>query len=209
MKTIPYAQLLAQLPENGKHITGYQDNDQIVVYQAYKPAIAEYAVRHQQLGGPGFSYERMSWIKPGFLWMMYRCGWATKEDQESVLAITIAKTDFLQILAEAVPTTFKPKQYSDSNAWKADMKAKAVRLQWDPDHDPFGRKQERRAIQLGLKGDLLKTFGQTYIRSIADITGFVKEQKVHVDRHRLEALLVPAESVMTLEDPALRQAAGL
>ncbi|MFT5999906.1 MAG: hypothetical protein ACI81P_002365 [Neolewinella sp.] len=37
---------------------------------------------HQQLGGPAFSYQRMSWIKPNFLWMMYRCGWAKKQDQE-------------------------------------------------------------------------------------------------------------------------------
>ena len=36
----------------------------------------------------------MSWIKPNFLWMMYRCGWAAKENQKSVLAISINKTDF-------------------------------------------------------------------------------------------------------------------
>lgn len=209
MKTIPYTQLLAQLPESGKHITGYQEDDRIIVYQAYKPAIADYAVKQQQLGGPGFSYERMSWIKPGFLWMMYRCGWASKADQERVLAITIGKTDLLHILSEAVPTTFKPKQYADSHAWKAAMKTREVRLQWDPDHDPFGRKQERRAIQLGLKGDMLKAFGQQYIRSITDITDFVKEQKVYVDRHRLESLLVPEESVLQLDDPELQRIAGL
>ncbi|MBQ1688320.1 MAG: DUF4291 family protein [Lachnospiraceae bacterium] len=29
--------------------------------------------------GSHFSMNRMSWIKPSFLWMMYRCGWGTKE----------------------------------------------------------------------------------------------------------------------------------
>ena len=29
-----------------------------------------------------------------------------------------------------------------------------VRLQWDPDHDPFGAHQLRRAIQLGLRNEV-------------------------------------------------------
>ncbi|WP_425365083.1 DUF4291 family protein [Eubacterium ruminantium] len=28
--------------------------------------------------GSHFSMNRMSWIKPSFLWMMYRCGWCGK-----------------------------------------------------------------------------------------------------------------------------------
>jgi hypothetical protein len=36
----------------------------------------------------------MTWIKPSFLWMMYRCGWATKPGQERVLAIQITREGF-------------------------------------------------------------------------------------------------------------------
>ncbi len=35
----------------------------------------------------------MTWIKPSFRWMMYRCGWATKVDQETVLAVEITRRD--------------------------------------------------------------------------------------------------------------------
>ncbi len=36
----------------------------------------------------------MTWIKPSFLWMMYRCGWGTKADQETVLAVEIDRAGF-------------------------------------------------------------------------------------------------------------------
>ena len=34
-----------------------------------------------------YSTTRMTWIKPNFLWMMYRSGWAEKKGQENILAI--------------------------------------------------------------------------------------------------------------------------
>jgi hypothetical protein len=65
------------------------DDETLVVYQAYSPAIAEPALAEGTFVEP-FRRERMTWIKPSFLWMMYRSGWATKPGQERVLAITIA-----------------------------------------------------------------------------------------------------------------------
>lgn len=209
MKTELYTDALTRLPQQGKHIIGYQEEEHIVVYQAYKPAIADFAVKHQVLGGNSFSYERMSWIKPGFLWMMFRCGWAAKAYQERVLALWLKKEDFRKILEEAVPSTFKPKLYADSNSWKADMKQKEVRLQWDPDHSPSGHKLERRAIQLGLKGDVLATFGRQYVQKIEDITPFVSQQKSLLDQGQKQELQIPFESVMELADPELSKILGL
>lgn len=59
---------------------------EVIVYQAYNPAIATYALEHQHFGG-GFSFQRTSWIKPNFTWMMHRCGWASKQNQEVRKAI--------------------------------------------------------------------------------------------------------------------------
>ena len=72
LKTELYPESIARLPKSGQQIIGYQNEDSIVVYQAYKKNIAEFAVKNQILGGPEFSYNRMSWIKPNFLWMMFR-----------------------------------------------------------------------------------------------------------------------------------------
>jgi len=199
MKTERYPQSLNRLPQQGRYLIGYQTEHDIVVYQAYRPQIADYAVAHQKLGGAHFSYDRMSWIKPGFLWMMYRCGWATKTGQERVLAITLSKEHFRMIVDQAVPTTFKPKQYEGQEAWKAALRNSEVRVQWDPDHSPYGGKLERKAIQLGLKGSVLEAFGRQYITRIDDVTEFVKEQRQFVDRRQTELLNIPFETVMEYE----------
>lgn len=198
-----YAAATARLPTKGQHILAHYDNDHIVVYQAYNHSIADYAIQHQSFGGPHYSYNRMSWIKPNFLWMMYRCGWASKENQERVLAIWISKTDFEEILRQAVFSSFKQENYKTRDDWRKEMDQKDVRLQWDPDHDPFGAKLARRAIQLGMKGRVLEEFGKQQIKSIEDITAFVKEQKAHLDRNGLEKLLVPVENVYNLMDEKL------
>ena len=35
-------------PKTGKHILAQYDDETVVVYQAYKPSIAEYAVKNQR-----------------------------------------------------------------------------------------------------------------------------------------------------------------
>ncbi len=50
--------------------------------------------------------ERMTWIKPSFLWMMYRSGWATKPGQERVLAVELLRSGFEQALSEACLSSF-------------------------------------------------------------------------------------------------------
>ena len=93
-------------PESGKHILAQYDDETIVVYQAYKPSIGKYAAINQYFGGD-FSYSRMSWIKPNFLWMMYRSGWGTKPGQEVTLAIRISRLFFDTVLEKAVASSFK------------------------------------------------------------------------------------------------------
>ena len=74
LETIHYTHYELGLPQSGQHILGQLRGDNIIVYQAFNPAIANYAVKHQKFGGSAYSFTRMSWIKPNFLWMMYRAG---------------------------------------------------------------------------------------------------------------------------------------
>ncbi|MFC0518129.1 DUF4291 domain-containing protein [Mucilaginibacter angelicae] len=198
-----YKQGLEHWPKTGQHILAHQTNEEIVVYQAYKKSIARFVAENQFLGGNEYSYNRMSWIKPNFLWMMYRCGWAEKENQESVLALWISKKDFEAILNEAVISSFNSQYHDNHEQWRADLDRKEVRLQWDPDHDPYGHKTERRAIQLGLKGSMLENFGKKQITRIEDITDFVKQQKQLLDNGRLDELQLPVERVYRTTDEAL------
>lgn len=78
----------------------------IRIYQAYNERIANEAIK---LGTFGylFNMDRMTWIKPSFLWIMYRSGWAKKDGQERILAIDIKREGFEEIIENAVLSSFK------------------------------------------------------------------------------------------------------
>lgn len=209
LKTIPYPKYEENLPQKGQHILAQCSDENIIVYQAFNPRIAKYAVANQEFGGEHYRFSRMSWIKPNFLWMMYRCGWAEKEAQKRVLAIEISKVNFEKILESAVFSAYKSHIYQTQENWKAALESSSVRLQWDPDHDPYGAKLDRRAVQLGLRGEVLRTFATDWIISIQDITSFVLEQGAKVKTQQLNNLLVMEEAVYTVKSEKARQAIAL
>jgi hypothetical protein len=184
-------------PKTGRHILAHFDDTGIVVYQAYRPAIADFAVKHQRFGGE-FSYNRMSWIKPNFLWMMYRAGWATKEGQERILSVRLPRDFFDDLLRAAVPSTFDPARYATNDDWKTAVAGSDVRLQWDPDHGPKGQPLERRAVQLGLRGRMLRRYGEESLLSIDDVTDFVTAQRGHIHENA-GSLMLPRERVYVPE----------
>jgi hypothetical protein len=189
----PYPEQLPSWPRSGRHIMAQFDADSIIVYQAYKPSIARFAVEHQQFGGD-FSYSRMSWIKPNFLWMMFRSSWATKEGQEHILAVRLKRAFFDELLEASVPSTFDANRFPSLDEWHTAVANSEVRLQWDPDHDPCGHCLERRAVQLGLRGKMLQRYGQEELLSIEDITGCVIEQRQNV-QDPPSSLLTPLEEI--------------
>jgi hypothetical protein len=188
-------------PRDGRHILAQYDEESIVVYQAYRPAIGLYAVQHGAFGGE-FSYSRMSWIKPNFLWMMYRSGWASKEGQEIILGLRLRRSFFDSLLKAAVASTWKPCQFATEAEWTKSLQTSDVRLQWDPDYDPKGGKEERRAIQLGLRGNTLEAFGKHELLEVIDLSDFVAEQRQHLAEVGVEGLSMPRERVYRPEDEA-------
>jgi len=192
--TAPYLEQLKKWPQQGQHILAHYDDESIIVYQAYRPGIGHFAARHGFFGGD-FSLTRMSWFKPNFLWMMYRSGWGTKENQEVTLSVRIRRSFFDNVLAQAVPSSFHPERYATQAAWKQALTASQVRLQWDPDHAPSGAALQRRAIQLGLRDEVLREYSREAILEIEDISGFVAEQRVHAQSGQYERLLTPVEEV--------------
>jgi len=199
LETEPYESQSSIWPTAGRVILAQYDEETVVVYQAYRPAIGDFAASHGYFGGE-FKLSRMSWIKPNFLWMMYRCGWAAKEGQEVVLAIRILRTAFDDILSQAVYSTYKREIYESRGNWKTAVASSEVRLQWDPDHAPNGGKLERRAIQLGLRGSALRSYAQDWIVEIEDVSEFVREQRVNSVRNRYDQLVMPRERIYPVHD---------
>lgn len=205
--TEPYLTQLSNWPKNGRHILAQYDDHSIVVYQAYRPAIGDFAATYGYFGGK-FSFDRMSWIKPNFLWMMYRSGWGTQNGQEVVLAIWIKRSAIEEILAAAVHSSYVPELYPHKSAWQSALKQSQVRLQWDPDHHPSGTKLERRAIQLGLRGQVLATYAKDWIVNIQDISDFVQKQRQNIKSDCAE-LITPRETVYSVFDTETQENLGL
>ena len=199
LSTEPYLVQSTAWPEAGKVILAQYDDESVTVYQAYRPEIGNFAAKNGYFGGE-FKLSRMSWIKPNFLWMMYRCGWASKQGQEVVLAIRIRREAFDQILSLAIHSSFKSKIYESRDAWKTAVQSSDVRLQWDPDHSPDGAKLERRAIQLGLRGSVLERYSREWIIEINDISGFVREQRANATSDCYSQLIVPSERIYPVRD---------
>jgi Domain of unknown function (DUF4291) len=197
ISTTPYTDQQPQWPPSGRHILAHYDDETIIVYQAYSAQIGRFALEHGYFGG-SFSYSRMSWVKPNFLWMMYRSDWGRAVNQEMVLAIRLRRAFFDLILARAVPSSFVPQLYPSRDAWQTAVRASSVRLQWDPDHLPSGDPCERRAIQLGLRGEVLEAYGKREAMEIIDMTDFVAVQRAHLGSWRTPGLLLmPTERVYT------------
>jgi hypothetical protein len=193
LETKKYIEQIKNWPTEGKHILANYNQKEISVYQAYGKEIASYAVKNQKFGG-NFGYSRMSWIKPNFLWMMYRSGWATKVGQEHILEIIISRIFFFLFLEKAVISAFDPDIFEIKDDWDKAIELSEVRLQWDPDHTPEGNKTIRRAIQLGLRGKMLKRYGQDEILKINDITDFVIIQRDNMQKS-IDELILPIEEI--------------
>jgi Domain of unknown function (DUF4291) len=205
--TEPYRDQTARWPASGRHILAQFDNQSVIVYQAYKLAIGQFAAKNGYFGGE-FSLNRMSWIKPNFLWMMYRCGWSSKESQEVVLAVRLKRSAFDEIIRLAVHSSFVPEIHENELAWKSAVATSDVRLQWDPDHNPSGVPEERLAIQLGLRGDVLAKYAREWLLAIEDVSEFVREQSQR-SRSPFDRLITPKEEVYPVNDPEVARRLGL
>ena len=195
-------------PSRGKHILAQYDAETIIVYQAYNHSLGNFAVQNGYFGGD-FHYTRMSWIKPNFLWMMYRSGWGVKPNQEVTLAIRLSRTFFDKILDLAVPSSFHPENYQNQEEWQEAIKHSQVRLQWDPDHLPTGAPLDRKAIQLGLRGSILEEYGRKAILEITDLSAFVNEQREYAKSKSHQNLQCPIERIYIPSNPKTRLKLGL
>jgi hypothetical protein len=181
------------------------DDATLVVYQAYSAAIADAAVSAGTFVAP-FKLERMTWIKPSFLWMMYRSGWATKPDQERILAIRITRAGFEQALSEASLSHYDPDVDASHEEWQRRKQESPVRVQWDPERTLQMQPLPWRSLQIGLSGRSARHYVNDWITEITDVTGTVAQVRRVVDAGDLTtaAQQIPGERAYPLPEAIAR-----
>ncbi|KAB0878129.1 DUF4291 domain-containing protein [Cronobacter muytjensii] len=152
-------------------IRAYYTDDFIRVYQAFSDEIAESALENKTFVSPPFSMSRMTWIKPSFLWMMYRSGWAKKDSrQKRILAIDISHAGFREIINSGVLSSHGESLHNSLDSWRTDIKKSDIIIQWDPERDIYLNKLNYRTIQIGLRNQAVENYCKKWIVDIQDVT---------------------------------------
>ncbi|MGW6013303.1 DUF4291 domain-containing protein [Streptomyces sp. NPDC055210] len=181
----------------------------ITVYQAYSPEIGLPAVRAGRFP-TAWKRDRMTWIKPSFLWMMYRCGWGAKEGQEVVLAVEIQRDGFEWALRHACLSGYARGVHPDRAAWQRQLKRAPTRVQWDPERDLRLQPLPYRSLQLGLSGEAARRYADEWTVAIRDVTPLAREIHARVGSGDLDsaARLPPQERPYPAGDELLARLGG-
>ena len=173
------------------------DANTIIVYQAFRPEIVDAAVAARRFVPP-FSLGRMTWIKPSFLWMMERSGWATKAGQERVVAVRITRAGWEEALAAA--------RLSSQDTSEA-----AVVVQWDPAAQRArGRScntARSRSASVARSSSATSTNGRPRIRDVTPLVAKLRRLREDGEWDRVAKLLPPERPYPV--PPALRQRLGM
>ncbi len=182
-----------------QEIRAEYDNDTITVYQAYSRNIALPAVKNNRFEKP-FSFNRMTWIKPSYLWLMERSNWGTKSNQEFILAIKIRREGWEKALSLGVLTHPDKEIYSNGLEWEEEFKNAKVHIQWDPERTLRGGKLQERTIQVGISRFLIEEYNNEWIEEIIDLTPLTKKinQLRKAGKHKEAKRLLPNERVYAL-----------
>jgi len=164
----------------GQHeFVGEWDDEGVYFYQAFNGAIADWAIEHQKFGGPKFNPDRMTWIKPSFAWVLYRAGYGLKdENQNRVLKVKLSHEAAATILAAcSLAHGQGPRQGNGRVQWdpaRSLWHGSAAKRKLNMENTVEPRREEQRAIQIGMKGELSRFYVGSAL-SIQDVSALARE----------------------------------
>ncbi|WP_394796868.1 DUF4291 domain-containing protein [Armatimonas sp.] len=176
------------------------DRDTLTVYQAYNRTIADAALAAQTFVAP-FSFHRMTWIKPSFLWLMERSNWGLKPGQERILAVRIQRTGWEEALSQGILTHPEPALWPNPDDWRIAFDAAKVHVQWDPERTLRGAALPYFSIQVGLSRHIIQRYTDDWIVSIEDKTPLVRKLHRLTQSGKADAAkkLLPSERVYPIK----------
>ncbi len=150
------------------------DAQTIVIYQAYPLAIASAALEAGRFVPP-FSFNRMTWIKPSFLWLMERSNWGRKSGQEYILKVRMSRAGWYEALKRGVLTRYASGAYRNAETWRKDFEHAEVHVQWDPERSLRSSDLGHNSIQVGISRHLIERYVNDWVQEIRDMTPQVRK----------------------------------
>ncbi len=102
---------------------------------------------------------------------------------------------FDEIVKKSVISAFRESGVTSINDWRKKLQNSEVRCQWDPDRDIYGNPIGRRAIQLGIKGEMVKKYVNDWIVNITDITEEVIKIRTSIEKQEFSENMLPLEKI--------------
>ena len=96
-------------------------------------------------------------------------------------------------MRNSVLSSFREVSDLSKEKWKEKLENSEVRCQWDPDRNIYGNPIGRRAIQLGIKGEMVKKYTNDWIVNITDITDKVIEMRNSIQNGTFSESMLPQE----------------
>jgi hypothetical protein len=127
--------------------------------------------------------------------MMYRSGWATKENQDRILAIDITHEGFLWALENSCLSHFDSDIYESQDVWISCKEKSPVVIQWDPERDILLNKLDSKSIQIGLTPPAVYKYINNWIINIKDITPYCKNIKQLISQNKI----IEAKEILPIE----------
>ncbi|MGL6075703.1 MAG: DUF4291 domain-containing protein [Fimbriiglobus sp.] len=189
-----------------REIRADYDRETIAVYQAYSDTIADAALEAGHFVAP-FSFHRMTWIKPSFLWLMHRSNWGQKSGQQRVLCVRIRRSGWEQALSLACLTSFVPGIFDNPEEWLEQFASAQVHLQWDPERTLRGAGLPYSSIQVGLSRHVIREYVEDWITGIEDVTPTVRKiyNFLHSGQADKAKRLLPPEKVYPVSPELARR----
>lgn len=178
-----------------RQVRAVHDATTVTVYQAFGHPVADAALAAGTFVAP-FSFTRMTWIKPSFLWTMHRSGWAGEPQQERVLAVRLLRSGFEAALAASCLSSHAAAGL-DRAAWRRRLRSSPVRVQWDPERDLHLRALPWRSLQVGLSGRAVHDYVGTWVLQLTDVTALAHRVRALVAGGDLDA----ARAALPREEP--------
>lgn len=184
-----------------QEIRATYNQESVSVYQAYNQSIALPAIEYNQFRKP-FSFHRMTWIKPSYLWLMERSNWGTKSNQEYILEIRMKRDCWDRALSNGILTHPDKVIYKSGLEWEKKFKSAQIHIQWDPERTMRGAKMNKKSIQVGISRFLIEEFNNDWITEIIDRTPLTKKIRglLKSGKYKEAKRLLPKERIYELAE---------
>lgn len=188
-KTLQYTKSIAALPQKGRHVNAWFDEDEVLVYI---PHIGEFYDDN--------TVSRPVWVTPSFSWMMHHSEWLESPNYENIECMTIQRFAFEDMLLQAFPADFPNSHFESESDWQKERAGALIQYRWVLDYSPDGQELGRETLLLGIHS---RTWMQYVIKSQVasynDIDNALFMQKEHT-QPPFELLVVPDEQVYPIDD---------